>query len=573
MRQLGGSSAPLRLLVDAVPVLPRALAAVALFSGVASLLALVPALFSIQVYDRVLASRSGATLALLLAVTLFTLGIWVVLDAARQRLLLNLAAELDHRLSPLALRHAATASGGFAGPARDLQLLRQALGGPPLVALFDAPWLPLVLAMLALLHPVLGAVAAIGVLLLLALIATQDALQRRAAAEVTALSADQAQAFEALPRQAEGWRAHNALPALLQRAQRLRGRWMQRTTALQAGGAGFAALLRGLKQALQAMLLAAGAWLVIGGELTPGVMIGATLLFGRLLGPLEALQHGWRPLREAWPAAHRLAALLQQRPALVGASVQQAPAAVAAIGGPLAPRLRVSDASLGWPGAAKPLLKGLTLEILPGERVAVIGPAAAGKTTLGRMLMGLVDPGLGQVLVDGRGWRQREAQGDAPRRGWWSADPAPAEGTIAELIACGAGADTTALGSAAAAAGVAAWIERLPAGYDTRLARGVFEPSAHQWRGLSLARLLYTRPQLVVIDEPGAVTDADSARVLRQAIDALGLAGATVLILTGRQSWARLAPRWLVLREGQLVADGPAAEVARQLGMIAEAPA
>ena len=562
----------MRLLVDAVPVLRRALGAVALFSGLASLLALVPALFSIQVYDRVLASRSGDTLALLLAVTLFALGIWVALDAARQRLLQHLAAELDLRLSPLVLRHAATASAGSSGPARDLQLLRQALGGPPLVALFDAPWLPLVLAALALLHPVLGAVAVVGVLLVLALIATQDALQRRAVAEATALAIDQAQALEALPRQAEGWRVHNALPALLQRAQRLRDRWMQRTTALQAGTAGFAALLRGLKQVLQALLLAAGAWLVIGGDLTPGVMIGATMLFGRLLGPLEALQHGWRPLREAWPAAQRLAALLQQQQALAGGQAWSAPAATGGGGAPAVPRLRVSDASLGWPGAAKPLLKGLNLEIAPGERIAVIGPAAAGKTTLGRLLLGLVDPGLGQVLVDGRGWRQREAQGDAPRRGWWHADPAPAEGTIAELIACGSTADTRALGDAATAAGVAAWIERLPAGFDTRLARGAFEPSAHQWRGLSLARLLYTQPQLVVIDEPGAVTDGDSARVLRQAIETLGAAGATVLILTGRQSWARLAPRWLVLRDGQLLADGPATDVARQLGMPTEAP-
>ena len=562
----------MRLLVDAVPVLRRALGAVALFSGLASLLALVPALFSIQVYDRVLASRSGDTLALLLAVTLFALGIWVALDAARQRLLQHLAAELDLRLSPLVLRHAATASAGSSGPARDLQLLRQALGGPPLVALFDAPWLPLVLAALALLHPVLGAVAVVGVLLVLALIATQDALQRRAVAEATALAIDQAQALEALPRQAEGWRVHNALPALLQRAQRLRDRWMQRTTALQAGTAGFAALLRGLKQVLQALLLAAGAWLVIGGDLTPGVMIGATMLFGRLLGPLEALQHGWRPLREAWPAAQRLAALLQQQQALAGGQAWSAPAATGGAGAPAVPRLRVSDASLGWPGAAKPLLKGLNLEIAPGERIAVIGPAAAGKTTLGRLLLGLVDPGLGQVLVDGRGWRQREAQGDAPRRGWWHADPAPAEGTIAELIACGSTADTRALGDAATAAGVAAWIERLPAGFDTRLTRGAFEPSAHQWRGLSLARLLYTQPQLVVIDEPGAVTDGDSARVLRQAIETLGAAGATVLILTGRQSWARLAPRWLVLRDGQLLADGPATDVARQLGMPTEAP-
>jgi ABC-type protease/lipase transport system fused ATPase/permease subunit len=343
---------------------------------------------------------------------------------------------------------------------------------------------------------------------------------------------------------------------------------MERSTALQVGSAGFTSLLRGLKQAFQAVLLATGAWLVISGELSPGAMIGASLLFGRLIGPLEALQHGWQPLREAWTAAHRLAALLQQQQATDAAAIRPEPPAAVSV----APQLHVRDATLGWPGAAKPLLKGLTLNVAPGERVAVVGPAASGKSTLGRMLLGLLDPSLGQVLVDGRGWRQREAQGDAPRRGWWSADPTAADCTITELIGCGAATGTTALGAAAEAAGVAGWIESLPARYDTRLGRGAFEPSAHQWRGLALARLVFTRPQLVVIDEPGTVTDGESARVLRQVIEVLGTAGATVFILTGRQSWARLAPRWLVLREGQLVADGPATDVARQLGMAAEAP-
>ena len=570
-RPLRDGGAPLRLLTEAVPVLPRALLTVALFSGAASVLALVPAVFSIQVYDRVLSSRSGATLAMLLTVTLFCMLVWVVLDGARQRLLVSLAAELDARLSPLVLRSAASGVAGASGPARDLQLVRQALGGAPLVALFDAPWLPLVLLALALLHPVLGGVAAIGVLLSLVLIALQDALQRRTLAEVGGLAGQQARAFDALPRRAEAWRAHNALAALLQHAQAARTRWMGRQTALQAGGVRYAGVLRGLKQGLQSGLLAAGAWLVIGGELTPGVMIGSTLLFGRLLGPLEALQHGWRPLREAWPAARRLATLVQQQqPVAARAATPAKPDVVATAAA--VPRVLVRDASFGWSGAGRPLLKGLNLSLAPGERVAVVGPAASGKTTFGRLLLGLVDPGLGQVLIDGRSWRQRELQGDAPRRGWWSADLPPVEGSIAEFIACGGAPDTVALGDAAAAAGVADWIERLPAGYDTALGHGALEPSGHQGRGLALARLLFTRPQLAVIDEPGVITDGGSARVLRQAIELLGAAGATVLILTGRQSWARLAPRWLVLREGQLVADGAAADVARKLGMSGEAP-
>ena len=552
----------LRRLAEAVPLLPRGLVTVALFSGLSSLLALVPAIFSIQVYDRVLSSRSGATLLLLLGITLFLVVIWVVLDAARQRILLLLAAALDEGLAPTAGR---VLMAGHHGAAKDLATVRHALGGTAMVALFDAPWLPVILLALGLLHPVLGALATVGVAGALALMLLQDSRQRQDSHIVATLAASQAQSTDELPRQAETWRAHNALPNLLARWGSAREGWLRRQTRLLADAVTYSALLRGLKQALQSALLALGAWLVIGGELTPGVMIGATLLFGRLLGPLETLQHGWRPLREAWPAALRLAALLPD-PATGDALDGAHPPPEAGV-----PRLGVQGLGFGWPGSPRPLLSGVHLTVAPGECIAVVGPAASGKTSLARLLLGLADPVLGHVLVDGRTWRQREAAGDAPRRGWWGADTPVWDGTIAEHIACGAQGDSQRIAEAAAGAGLTVWIETLPAGHDSRLGRGGIAPSLHQQRGLALARLLYARPQVVVFDEPGVLTDGDAARCTREAIDRLRATGATVLVLTGRQSWARLAPRWLVLRGGQLVADGPAADVARQIGLGSEA--
>ena len=395
----------------------------ALFSGLSSLLALVPAIFSIQVYDRVLSSRSGATLLLLLGITLFLVVIWVVLDGARQRILLVLASALDESLAPGAGRALVA---GHSGAVRDLATVRHALGGMPMVALFDAPWLPVILLALGLLHPKLGALATAGVAAVLALMFLQDSVQRQDSSQVTTLAATQAQSTEELPRQAETWRAHNALPDLLARWARTRAGWLQRQSRLLADAVAFSALLRGLKQALQSALLALGAWLVIGSELSPGVMIGATLLFGRLLGPLETLQHGWRPLREAWPAALRLAALLPDA-ADIDVTDDPHPAPEAAV-----PRLVVQGVGFGWPGLSRPLLSGVHLTAQPGECIAVVGPAASGKTSLARLLLGLADPVLGQVLVDGRTWRQREASGDAPRRGWWGADTPIWDGSIAE---------------------------------------------------------------------------------------------------------------------------------------------
>ena len=570
VRALKASGSAAHLLVAALPVLPRALAAVALFSGVASLLAWVPAVFAIQVYDRVLGSRSGATLAALLAVTLFALLVGAVLDAARQRLLVRLAGALDDSLAARVSaagaappRAAVPPSLGSNPAERDLALLRNALGGAPAAALFDVPWLPLTLGALALLHPLLGTLGFAGVALAVAVMAAQAALQRRARREEQTLAAARSRDVEALAGAGAVWRCNGSVVPLLARSIARRFDWSARHTALAAGSHGWAAALRALKQAMQSALLAAGAWLVIGNEISAGVMIGSTLLFGRLLGPLEALQHGWRPLLEARDAARRLAAL-PAAPPLGDAGVAGVPV------------LRTAQATFGWPGSPRPMLKGVTLTLKPGETVAVTGRAASGKTTLARLLLGLVDPSLGQVLVDERGWAQRERHGDAPRRGWWASDAPPIVGTIAENIAPDGGeaddpdgapvpASRAALATAAVAAGIAGWIEQLPAGYDTRVGPGAFEPSFHQARGLALARLLYARPQIAVVDEPGVLTDGETAAAMRRAIASLGAGGATVLIITGRRSWAALAPRWLLLDEGALVADGPAAAVAARL--------
>ena len=380
-------------------------------------------------------------------------------------------------------------------------------------------------------------------------------------------------------RQRDAWRSLGALPGLMLRLGRLRTSLAERQAPALSRSAVFGVVLRFSKQALQSTLLALGAWLVIGQDATPGVMIGATILFGRLLAPLEGLQSGWRALQEGRFAAARLGGSLTQRRgngsvvADGAGSGRSAPPRETASPAPArpcaAPAISLLECSFGWPGASRPLLKGVTLKLAPGELIALIGPAASGKTTLARLLLGLVQPSLGQLRLAGRSWAQLEADGDAPVCGYLGHDPMLFEGTIADHIAGGnAGqAPGGAVADAATAAGLADWISLLPRGYETRLGRDALEPSSNQARALALARLLYARPQLVVIDEPGAVTDGATARALTDAIQGLHRSGATVLLCTGRMHWARLAPRWLVLREGAIVDDGPRDAVVQRLGL------
>src|SRR5262249_7437775 len=370
-----------------------------LLAGAASLalnLALLaPALYMVQVFDRVFASRSVETLAMLSLAALLALVLGYCMDTVRAGALAWAGAALERRLSPAALaaalRQAASAPGRVDTDAlRDIGKLRAFLGGSGIQALFDAPWLPLYLVVIAFMHPLLGATATLGAALIAGIAVLTERLTRHAAAQAVQQSRDASRPVEALSRYADALVGTSMTqPALTawrgRHDERLAGR-----TGLGAASVRLAAAARIMRQGLQLAMLAVGAWLVIGADASPGIMIAATILLGRALQPLEQLVGGWKALLDARGAWRRLGERASIGPVESGLEL---PAPTG--------RLELEAVVFGPPPMRPALIKGIGFTLAPGESLGLVGPSASGKTTLLRLILGLWKPQTGCVRLDG----------------------------------------------------------------------------------------------------------------------------------------------------------------------------
>ncbi|MEJ8838674.1 type I secretion system permease/ATPase [Ramlibacter sp. AN1133] len=534
----------------------REFAAVGLFSGVANLLLLSPTLYMLQVYDRVMLSQSELTLLAVSLITLFLFAALAFAEWVRSRVLVRTSMRLDRQLGTRVFNASFEASLREAGhsPAKafnDLAQVRQFLTGAGIFAFFDAPWVPIYLAVTFFLHPMLGwlALAFAALQVLLAWIGhhrtVQPALESsRAASELNLY-------LQGKLRNAETLEAMGMLAALRARWQQRQRRAVARHTASQDVAQRVASLSKFVRYTQQSLTLAAGALLVIDGQLTPGAMIAANVLMARALAPIDMVVSNWRSFVSAQAAWIRLRGLLAAFPPGRSQAPRPRPA------GALQVRGLVATA----PGRAAPILQGMDLEIAAGQTVVVLGPSGSGKSTLARCLVGIWPDTQGEVLLDGEpltAW-SREALG--PHIGYLPQDVELFDGSIADNIARMAKPDAAKVIAAARATGLHDAILRLPKGYDTPIGDAGGVLSGGQRQRLALARALYGEPALLVLDEPNSNLDDAGEAALAEAIRELRRQGRTLVLITHRLNALQLADRVLVLRDGTVAAWGPPASV------------
>ncbi|CCQ72858.1 type I secretion system permease/ATPase [Magnetospira sp. QH-2] len=523
----------------------RVLAHVAGFSLATNLLVLVVPLYMIQVFDRVLTSRSGDTLVALTVGALIAFAALAALELVRSRLLVRLGGQLDRRLgTPLAKALAdPRLPEGYREPRslRDLETLRDFLTGPTIIALLDAPWVPLYILMIALLHPALGVLALCGALALLVLAWINDGLihvplvesqrpRREGQAIVQALSheAETAHALGMVSRLADRWAHLNA------QAQTLQSRAADHAGTVMA-------VSRFLRLALQVGIMGLAAWLVIAGELTAGAMIAASIILARALSPVEQAMGLWRQVRNARSAYARLTMVAS------GLDGRATPSDM-----PI-PRTGLSFSNLAWfpRGADAPLFDGLNLDMNPGQVLGITGPSGGGKTSLARMVAGLVTPHQGALRLGSADLRSWEGDRFGEHLGYLPQNPTLFPGSIRDNIARFSDAPAEAVIAAAKLAGVHERIHKLPLGYDTSVERdpALLSGSLHQ--GIALARALFGDPHLVVLDEPYSNMDPEAVDSLIRALTQLKARRAVVVMVAQRPSLLAHCDLRLTLRDGE----------------------
>jgi PrtD family type I secretion system ABC transporter len=542
------------------------LIAVGGFSALLNVLMLTGSVYMLQVYDRVLASGSVPTLMGLFAIVVVLYLFLGLYDGLRARMLARAGLALDRAMAAPAFRawlRAGLESGQGAGadrPLRDLETLRAAAASPAAAVLFDLPFVPLYLGILFLLHPWLGLATVAGALIAAAIALAGRLLTRAALAR--------AQGHEAAERGlAEAARAAGETVAAMGMERALEGRWRSlhdRSLAAQQEGAepaeALAAASRAFRMLLQSAILTLGAFLVIRGEISAGMIIAASILSGRALGPIDQLVGQWRTLSRAAEAARRLRAFSAALPAPPARIALPEPAGRIVVKG----LTRFQPDRPGAPrGAERPrILSDVSFTLAPGDALRVVGASAAGKSTLARLLVGALAPDAGEIRLDGATLDQYGPDRLARHIGYLPQRVEMLPGTVRDNIARFAPEATdVAVIAAARAAGVHEMILELPEGYATRVGGPDTPLSGGQMQRLGLARALYGNPALVVLDEPNSNLDVGGEQALNAAIERLRAQGATVVIMAHRASALAAVNRILVLEKGRVTAFGDKAEI------------
>ena len=529
---------------------------VGIFSMVANVLMLSPTLYMLQVYDRVMVSQSELTLLAMSLITLFLFGIMAFAEWMRSRLLVRTGVQLDTALGTRVFNASFESYLGqsSSGPARafnDLIQIRQFITGNGIFAFFDAPWAPIYIAVLFFLHPMLGWLS-IGFALVQMALAWFGHRRMVEPSEEAAKATSESSAYlQSKLRNAEVLESmgmvHNLHPHWADRHQK--------ALALQSHAQSLThrntAWSKFIRYSQQSLALGAGALLVIDGQISPGAMIAANVLMTRALAPIDMMVGTWRAFIAARSAFDRLETLLRDYPERDAALSRVAPK------GALTLRNVVASA----PGRKTPILKGVSTSVAAGTVTVVLGPSGSGKSTLARTMVGIWPDVSGEVLLDGlpiESWDRTEL---GPYLGYLPQDIELFEGSIAENIARFGKVDSDKVIAAARSAGLHDMILRFPKGYDTPIGEAGGLLSGGQRQRIGLARAIYGDPVLVVLDEPNANLDDVGEAALVRTVQGLKEAGRTVLLVTHRPGILAVADRLLILRDGQVQADGPRDQV------------
>jgi PrtD family type I secretion system ABC transporter len=538
-----------------VPPLRQFLLLAAGASLLLNLAMLMPSLYTLQVFDRVFASRSLDTLAMLSVLTLGALGFAYCMDVARSRALASAGRALQRLLSPAALDSALRRAASGRGRAdtdrmRDVARLRNFLGSTAVRALFDAPWLPIYLFVIFLMHPALGLAAAVGAVILALLAAATERMTRGATDVALARSRSLGRHAESLTRHAEVLVAMgastNAIRAWSDRHEQLLDDQMR----LGAVSSRLSALARVARQVVQVAVLAIGAWLVLDAGASPGIMVAATILLARALQPVEQLIGGWKQFVDARGAWRRLCE----------PDAMAAPAVRMRLPAPTG-RLELERVVFTHDSSRPAQIKGISFTVTAGESLGIVGASGSGKTTLARLLLGVWQPQSGAVRLDDANIAHWDRCDLGEHLGYMPQDVALFAGTVAQNIARLGPVDDERVIDAAQLAQAHDLILRLPEGYDTQVGEAGSRLSGGQRQRVALARALYGRPKLVVLDEPDASLDSEGQDALKAVLRALKACGSTVVVVGHRTGLMAQLDKIAVMNEGTLLAFGPAAVV------------
>lgn len=533
---------------------------IGIFTAVINILMLVPSMYMMEVYDRVLASHNQYTLIMLTVMAAGLYGLTSVIEYFRSMVVLRIGAkidaELNKRVYTASFEQNLTRDGMNAGQAlTDLNTIRQFVTGAGVFAFFDAPWFPIYLAIIFMFNPWLGVFALVSTVLLVSLAWLNELVSNKALAESNTAAVKSSNLAGNTLRNAEVIDAMGMLPNMRTRWYAEHSKFLDLYQSATQRAHKITAATKFVRTAAQSLILGVAAWLVLKGEVTAGMMIAASILLGRTLAPVEQVISVWRQWAGVVSAYKRLDTLLTNNP--VRASNMSLPKPVGC--------LSVENVSSGPAGSTIAVIKNLNFGIKTGDCLGIVGQSGAGKSTLARLLVGIGSPLFGTVRLDGADiskWNKDEL---GPHIGYLPQDIELFAGTIGENIARFGQVDADAVVKAATLAGVHDMILRMPNGYDTQIGVDGSGLSGGEKQRVGLARALYNDPSLVVLDEPNSNLDQVGEFALAQALRQLRLNGTTVILITHRPEIIQETTQLMVLHGGFMTAFGPTEKVLSEI--------
>lgn len=519
------------------------------FSFFINILQLTFSIYMLQVYDKVLTSYNLSTLAVITIAAVFALVVLAALEWIRSRLLVRAGIEFDMVLSRTVLEeNLKSASNPIQrkgeGTLRDIHTLRNFLGGSAVFAFFDAPWMPIYFGIIFMLHPYLGMVSIFGGVSILILGLLTERLTKRKLESATALNGHASAFMTATLRNSIAVRSMGMISNIADRWEKINSIVIDLQTRASRNAGLLHAISKSLRVLLQVMIYCVGAYLTVMHASTAGVMIAASIVMGRALAPIDQAMATYKQSLDSYAAYKRLSALLDN-------STRHRAMDLPAPSG----SINCEDVTFGINGRV--ILKGISFALPAGESLAIIGPSAAGKSTLCKILLGVWPPSTGKVRLDGADMTAWDQEVLGKYIGYLPQDVELFAGTIADNIARMGNVVSENVIAAATLAGVHDLILRLPKGYDTQIGEQGAVLSGGQRQRIGLARALYGNPKIVILDEPNSnLDDAGEAALLKALVD-LKQQGTTVLLVTHKPHVLSIVDRILLVQEGQLALFGP----------------
>jgi len=548
------------LLAETLSKTSRVFVIISVFGLGINLLMLTAPLFMMQVFDRVITSRNTDTLLMLMLIAIVALLTMSSLEAVRTYVLVRLSTWLEKRLGGAALTASILSTLNTAQDAniqglRDLGTFRNFLTGPGVFPILDIPFSPIFLGIMFLLHPLLGAMALVGAVILFGIALFNEIMTRRLLGEAGRHTTTAMHQADAAARNADVIEAMGMMPNLIQKWNKSQeGALIEQGKASDRGGI-ITAVSKFFRMVLQIGVSSAGAWLVIQGDMSPGSMIAGSIIMGRALAPVEQAIGTWKGFLAARSAYARLKAKLNAAPETEQAMPLPRPSGA----------IDIEAVSYVHPGSSEPVLRNVSFNLTPGETVGLIGPTASGKSTLAKLIVGNLTPRSGHARLDNMDMSEWPSNDRGKYVGYLPQDIELFSGTIRENIARMGEGNPDDVIAAATKAGVHDMILRMEKGYETQIGEGGASLSGGQRQRIALARAVYGNPCLLVLDEPNASLDSTGEAALMQAMTTLRAEGMTIVVIAHRPNVLKQVDKVVVLRNGMVDDFGYRDEVLEKL--------